>query len=39
MDKTLKEIYSAPSVILFELTAAGSLLQVSNPPQWDEEEI
>jgi hypothetical protein len=39
MDKTQKETYSAPSVILVELTAASSLLNVSNPPQWNNEDI
>ena len=39
MDKMMKETYSAPSVIMVELTAAVSLLQVSNPAKWNEEDI
>ncbi len=39
MNTTQKETYSAPTVILVELTASVSLLNVSDPPQWNEEEI
>ena len=36
---TVKEMYEAPVIDVVEVNPEGNLLTVSNPPQWDNEDM
>lgn len=39
METKTKDLYEVPTTTVVEVNLEGNLLTVSNPPQWDNEDM